>query len=109
MTGATGGGFFCSAAAWGPNVHVVYVGADEGSSEVYYTRSRDGGATWSAPLRLSPLPDSSYTPTNELWLMDADGANQTQHARERDSPLATRRSTEIRGDLLLSLRESNGD
>ncbi len=67
VTTSPGGGFFCSAAASGSSVHVAYVDARDGSSEVSYTRSLDSGATWSAPVRLSALPHNSYTPTVAVW------------------------------------------
>ncbi len=52
-----------SVAVWGGSVHVVYVGGDAQSSEVYYVRSLDDGQTWQPPRRLSDLPDNSWVPT----------------------------------------------
>lgn len=54
---------FPSIAAWGNDVHVVYVDQRDVNAEVYYVRSRDGGHTWGIPGRLSSTPRSSYTPT----------------------------------------------
>lgn len=58
---------FCSLAAWGSSVHLVYVDQRDGNAEVYYTRSIDEGAAWSAAVRLSSLPHNSYTPTIAVW------------------------------------------
>ncbi len=67
ITKSPGGGAYCSAAASGANVHVVYVDGRDGNSEVYYTHSLDAGATWSVPVRLSSIPHNSYTPTVAVW------------------------------------------
>ncbi len=47
----------------GDSIHVVHGDLRDGNAEVYYLRSLDGGNTWQAGVRLSDLPDSSYTPT----------------------------------------------
>jgi len=67
ITNSPGGGFYPSLAVWGNARHVVYVDGRDGNAEVYYTRSLDAGATWSAPVRLSALPNNSYTPTVAVW------------------------------------------
>ncbi|MGH9840838.1 MAG: sialidase family protein, partial [Blastocatellia bacterium] len=67
VTFSPGGGAFCSLAVWKNARHIVYVDGRDGNSEVYYTRSLDAGATWSAPVRLSALPHNSYTPTVAVW------------------------------------------
>ena len=50
--------------AVGPNNVVHYVYAGKGTSndngDIYYTRSTDNGATWSAPLKLNTDPDQQY-------------------------------------------------
>ena len=56
-----------SVAVWGSDVHVVYVDGRDGQSEVYYVRSTDGGASFEPEVRLSDLPDNSWTPTVAVW------------------------------------------
>ena len=50
--------------AVGPNnvVHYVYAGHGTGSDngDIFYTRSTDNGATWSAPLKLNTDPDQQF-------------------------------------------------
>ena len=45
-------------------IHIVWVGNATGNSETYYSRSTDGGATFSAPLRVSNFPEGDvHKPT----------------------------------------------
>ncbi len=67
VTHSPGGGAHCSLAVSGTTWHVVYVDGRDGSTEVYYVRSRDAGTSWQAPVRLSALPNNSYTPTVAVW------------------------------------------
>jgi len=51
-----------SIAVWQNNVHIAYRDAIEGSIEVYYLNSIDGGASWNPSKRISDLPASSINP-----------------------------------------------
>jgi BNR repeat-like domain len=44
-------------------IHVVYEDATPGNAEIYYTRSKDGGVTWSTPRRLTWTLGDSYWAT----------------------------------------------
>ncbi len=46
-------------AVWYDNVHIVFRDAIDGSEEVYYINSTNGGSTWNAIRRISDLPDAS--------------------------------------------------
>ena len=46
----------------GDAVHVVFYDDTPGNSEIYYRKSPDGGATWSALKRLTWTPYASYSP-----------------------------------------------
>lgn len=83
LTASPGGPAYPSVAADGDAVHVVYVDAREGSAEVYYLRSSDGGTTWNEPERLSSRPWSSHTPT----VATADGAVYAAWTDTRDQML----------------------
>jgi hypothetical protein len=56
---------FAVVAASGSAVHVAWTDSrDAGVSEVYYTGSTDGGATWSVPAAVSPVDGfNSWTPS----------------------------------------------
>lgn len=83
ITASAGGGAHTSLAVAGNRVHVVYVDGRDGSSEVYYARSLDRGATWREPVRLSARPWNSYTPTvatagNAVYVAWTDTRDQRQ-------------------------------
>jgi len=67
VTDSPVGAGFCSLAVSGESVHIVYDEHQDGTAEVYYTRSLDGGQSWSQSVRLSAVPDNSYTPTIAVW------------------------------------------
>jgi hypothetical protein len=55
-----GGGVQPQAAAGeGGVVHLIYLIGDPAKSDVMYVRSSDGGATWSAPVRVNSQPGSA--------------------------------------------------
>lgn len=86
ITFSPGGGAYCSLAVWEDKWHVVYVDGRDGHEEVYYTRSLDAGATWSAPVRLSALPNGSYTPTVAVWQSNVYVAwTDTRHGGSQSS------------------------
>lgn len=45
-------------------VHMLYYKGDPGHGDLYYVRSRDGGATFSAPLRVNSQPGSAIAVGN---------------------------------------------
>ncbi len=86
ITFSPGGGAYCSLAVREDKWHVVYVDGRDGHEEVYYTRSLDAGVNWSAPIRLSALPDSSYTPTAAVWQSNVYVAwTDTRHGGSQSS------------------------
>ena len=44
------------------NVHVVYIDAHTGTDEIYYTKSANGGTTWSSPTRLTWSTSQNFNP-----------------------------------------------
>jgi hypothetical protein len=40
-------------------IHLVYYGGDSAAGDVFYVRSKDGGATFSAPVRVNSQPGSA--------------------------------------------------
>jgi hypothetical protein len=45
-------------------VHMVYYKGDPGHGDLYYVRSRNGGVTFSAPLRVNTTPESAIAAGN---------------------------------------------
>ena len=45
-------------------VHMVYYRGDPGHGDLYYVRSRDGGATFSTPLQVNSQPGSAIAVGN---------------------------------------------
>src|SRR5260370_33939297 len=45
-------------------VHMVYYKGDPGHGDLYYVRSRDGGATFSAPLQVNAQPGRAIAAGN---------------------------------------------
>jgi hypothetical protein len=59
--------------------------------EIYYKRSRDGGATWSPDLRLTTAPDVSARPSltasgHDLWVVWYDGRDADSEIYFKHSP-----------------------
>jgi len=52
-----------SVSASGQAVHIVWWDARDGNTEIYYKRSTNGGASWSADMRLTNNLDGSGRPT----------------------------------------------
>ena len=55
-----------SMAVWQDNVHLVYRDAIEGTTEVYYLNSTDGGSTWNPSRRISDLPN--YSSSSDIFV-----------------------------------------
>jgi hypothetical protein len=60
-------------------VHMVYYKGDPGQGDLYYVRSRNGGATFSAPLRVNTTPGSAVAAGNIRGAHIAIGRNRRVH------------------------------
>jgi hypothetical protein len=60
-------------------VHMVYYKGDPGHGDVYYVRSRDGGATFSAALRVNSIAESAIATGNIRGASIAIGRNGRVH------------------------------
>src|ERR1700694_323838 len=60
-------------------VHLLYYKGDPGRGDLYYVRSRDDGATWSAPLRVNSDPGSAIAAGNIRGGHIAIGKNGRVH------------------------------
>jgi hypothetical protein len=80
----------------GNSVHAVWLDTRDGSTEVYYKRSTDGGSTWGADTRLSSLAAAaafdSFDPAvaaignnvHVVWTDTRDGNNEIYYKRSMD-------------------------
>ncbi len=59
--------------------HLVYFKGDPAHGDLYYVRSRDGGATFSAPLRVNSTPGSAIATGNIRGAHLAIGRNARVH------------------------------
>jgi len=60
-------------------VHMVYYKGDPGHGDLYYVRSRDGGATFSAPVQVNSQPGSAIAAGNIRGAHIALGKNGRVH------------------------------
>lgn len=60
-------------------VHMVYYKGDPGHGDLFYVRSRDGGATFSAPLQVNSQPGSAIAAGNIRGAHIALGKNGRVH------------------------------
>ena len=60
-------------------VHMVYYKGDPGHGDLYYVRSRNGGVTFSAPLRVNTTPESAVAAGNIRGAHIAIGRNGRVH------------------------------
>ena len=87
LTNATGTSNYAAVAAMGDKVHVVWEDYRDGNSEIYYTRSTDGGVTWpispAGDIRLTTATLASEYPSiavssdtvHVVWEDQRDNAN----------------------------------
>jgi len=61
------------------NLHMVYYKGDPGHGDLYYVRSRDGGVSFSAPLRVNSIVDSAIATGNIRGASIAVGGNGRVH------------------------------
>jgi hypothetical protein len=75
------------------HIHVVWYEHALGNAAIYYRRSEDGGATWSAAQRLTWASDDSYYPAiaidnsdtiHVLWYDDPSGNQEIYCRRSKD-------------------------
>ncbi len=60
-------------------IHMVYYKGDPGHGDLYYVRSRDGGTTFSAPLRVNSISESAIATGNIRGASIAIGRNGRIH------------------------------
>ena len=91
----TSAGSFAPAIAMGTSgqVHVAWSDDAPGNDEIYYRRSTDGGATWSAARRLTWTTGGSFVPTIAVdssdqvhiaWHDDTSGDNEIYYKMSTD-------------------------
>ncbi len=86
----------------GHSVHVVWEDYWNGSYEIYYKRSTDGGTSWDPDVRLTNSPSLSVYPSiaifadtvHVVWEDTRDGNNEIYYKRSTDG--GTSWSTDIR-------------
>jgi hypothetical protein len=89
------GGSFSSAIAVDPsgNLHVVWQDNTPGNHEIYYKRSTDGGATWSASQRLTWTTGGSLEPIiavdssanlHVVWYDETPGKTEVYYKQSTD-------------------------
>jgi BNR repeat-containing family member len=74
-------------------IHVIFYESVSGSSEVFYTRSTNGGTTWGAKKRLTWTAGSSYAqaiaadPSNNIhvaWMDNTSGYDEVLYKKSTD-------------------------
>jgi len=70
-------------------VHMVYYKGDPGHGDLYYVRSRDGGDTFSAPLRVNSVAGSAIATGNIRGASIAIGRNGRVHVAWNGSHVLT--------------------
>ena len=60
-------------------LHLLYYRGDAGHGDVFYVRSSDGGATFSAPIRVNSQPESAIAAGNMRGAQIAIGRNGIVH------------------------------
>jgi hypothetical protein len=77
----------------GSNLHIVWRDDRDGSCEIYYKKSTDGGYSWSKDTRLTNNPGQSFWPVlavsdnllHLLWCDDRDGTQTLYYKFSSDS------------------------
>ncbi|HLX64701.1 MAG TPA: sialidase family protein [Planctomycetota bacterium] len=72
-------------------VHLIYYKGDPGNGDIFYAKSTDGGATFSAPLRVNSVPKSAIATGNIRGAHLALGRNNRVHVAWNGSSAATPR------------------
>ena len=94
-------------AASGQVVHVVWEDdRNGGNGDIYYKRSEDGGISWSADIRLTNDPASSWDPSiavygsivHVIWMDDRNGDYEIYYKRSTDGGLTWGADTRLSND-----------
>ncbi len=99
-----------SVAVTGQYVHVVWNDQRNGSGEIYYKGSTDGGISWDIDKRLSNNPLESYNPTiaaegllvNVVWQDRRDGNYEIYYIRSTDGGMNWGTETRLTNDFNIS-------
>lgn len=118
LTNDPGTSWFSSIAASGSNVHVIWMDDRAGNFEIYYKRSTDGGASWSADTRLTVDLAASKFPSiavagsvvNVVWQDERDGNTEIYGKRSGDGGASwgpdTRLTNDAAGSIFASVAAS---
>ncbi|MEP7169201.1 MAG: exo-alpha-sialidase, partial [Bacteroidota bacterium] len=118
LTNSNGTSWFAFVAAWGSDVHVIWMDDRDGNFEIYYKRSADGGLTWSADARLTndtaisqfPSVAVSGTIVNVIWQDSRDSNTEIYYKRSTDNGLSwgadTRLTNNPAGSIFASVSAS---
>ncbi len=108
------GSIYCSIAATGNDVHVLWCDERDGNSEIYYKRSTDGGTTWGANVRLTNDPDSSMLPSvavsdkivHVVWYDNRDDNFEVYYKRSTEGGTNWETDTRLTNDTARSAHPS---
>ena len=98
----------------GSVVHVVWVDKRDGNQEIYYKRSADGGASWSADTRLTNNTTDSWYPSvtvsgsvvHLVWSDERDGNLEIYYKRSTDGGVSWSAHTRLTNNTAVSLSPS---
>jgi hypothetical protein len=99
-----------SIAVSGSFVHVFWYYDQNGTYEIYYKRSTDGGTTWSADTRLTNAPGDSWELSASLsgsalhvvWYDDRNGNDEIYYKRSIDGGVTWGTDTRLTNDAAYS-------
>jgi len=95
-----------SVAVFESNIHVVWRDMRDGSREIYYKRSTDGGITWSGDVRLTNNTGISFSPSvsvsgsivHVVWDDNRDGNYEIYYKRSPDAGISWGTDTRLTND-----------
>jgi len=95
-----------SVAVFESNIHVVWRDMRDGSREIYYKRSTDGGITWSGDVRLTNNTGISFSPSvsvsgsivHVVWDDNRDGNYEIYYKRSPDGGTSWGSDTRLTDD-----------
>ena len=89
-------------------VHVVYFEGDASHGNLFYVRSKDGGSTFSAPLRVNSQEGSAIAAGNIRGARIAIGRNGRVHVAWNGSGIASPRTADGKAPMLYSQLDPAG-
>jgi len=103
-----------SIAAYGSLVIVVWTDSRDGSGEIYFKRSKNGGTTWEKDRRLTNNPNVSVNPSVSIsgsvvhlvWEEDRNGNNEIYYKRSLDKGETWGQDQRLTNDSASSLNPS---